>query len=134
MMSFGLENGGATYQCFMDQILLNRGKELRETFWDMRKHNMRLNLTKCVFGIRSGKFMGFMVSQRGIDADPIEVQAVLNLVEPKSKKNVMRLIWRMPAFSKSIAKSAEKSLPYFKVLRAIKTSFGKKKKRKILKT
>ena len=84
---------------------------------------MRLNPKKCVFGIRSGKFLGFMVSQRGIDANPAKVQAVLDLEKPKSKKNVMKLTWRTEALSRFIAKSAEKFLPFFKVLRGNKDFF-----------
>ena len=83
--------------------------DLRQTFENMRKHNMRLNPKKCVFEIRSGKFLGFMVSQRGIDANPAKVQAVLDLAEPKSKKDVMRLTGRMVTLSRFIAKLAEMS-------------------------
>lgn len=77
---------------------------LRETFWKMRNRNMRRNTKKCVFGIRSGKFLGFMVSQRGIDANPAKGQAVLNLAEPKSKKDVMRPTEKMVDLSRFIAK------------------------------
>ena len=82
---------------------------LRETFGNMRKHNMMSNPKKHVFRIRFGKFFGFMVSQRGIDANPSKEQAVLDLTEPKSKKDVMRLTVKMAALSRFKAKSAEKS-------------------------
>ena len=84
---------------------------------------MRLNPKKCVFGIRAGMFLGFMVSQRGIDANSGKVQAVLNLAESKSKKDVMRLTGRMAALSRFIAKSTEKYLSFFKVLRGNKNFF-----------
>ena len=92
----------------------------------MKKHNMRLNPKNSVFGIRSEKFLGFMVSQRGINVNPVKVHAVLALAEPKSKKDIMKLIGKMAALSRFIAKLAGKSLPFFKVLRGNKDFFWEK--------
>ena len=108
IMPFGLKNSGATYQRLVDQIFADQRDRclevyvddsivkskrqedivpnLKETFGNMRKHNMRPNSEKCVFGIKSGKFLEFMVSQRGIDANPIKVHAVLDLAKPKSRR------------------------------------------------
>ena len=91
MMPFGLMNAGATYQRLMDKIFKNqRGRnfevyvddsivksktekemivDLQETFDKMRKYKMKLNPRKCVFWIRSRKFLGYLVGQRGIDAN-----------------------------------------------------------------
>ena len=71
-----------------------------------------------------------MVSQRSINANPAKVQAVLDLVEPKSKKDVMRFTGRMAALSRFIAKSAEQSLQFFKVLKGNKNFFWEKSKRR----
>lgn len=76
---------GTNLEVHVDDSIVKSKKEedliydFKETFENMRKHNMRLNPKKCVFGIRSGKFIGFMVSQRGIDENPAKVQAVLDL-------------------------------------------------------
>jgi len=92
MMSFGLKNAGAIYQrlvnrMFRDQIGRNievyvddmlvksiratdHITDLRETFETLRTHKMKLNPAKCAFGVSSGRFLGFMVSQRGIEANP----------------------------------------------------------------
>lgn len=100
-MPFGLKNAGATYQrlvnrmfqsqigrnveVYVDDLLVksvraNRHiEDLRETFWILRKYNMKLNPAKCAFGVSSGKFLGFMVSQRGIEANPEKVRAVLEM-------------------------------------------------------
>ena len=91
-MSFGLKNAGATYQklvnhmfrpqigwnvkVYVDDMLVKSLDEerhlndLQETFDTLRRHQMKLNLNKYAFGVSSGKFLGFMVSQRGIEANP----------------------------------------------------------------
>jgi hypothetical protein len=56
--------------------------DLRETFKTLRSHKMKLNLAKCAFCVSSGKFLGFMVSQRGIEANPEKVNAVLGMQSP----------------------------------------------------
>ena len=61
---------------------------LKETSDTLRKYQMRLNPVKCVFGVSSGKFLGFMVSQRGIEANPKKVKAILDMTSPRSVKEV----------------------------------------------
>ena len=56
--------------------------DLRETFNMLRQYNMKLNPSKCAFGVSSGKFLGFMVSHRGIEANPDKIQAILNMKPP----------------------------------------------------
>nr|XP_021860927.1 uncharacterized protein LOC110799950 [Spinacia oleracea] len=82
---------------------------------------MKLNPKKCVFGVKSGKFLGFLVSERGIDANPEKVEAILNLPEPKSIRDIQRLTGKMAALTRFISKSADKSLPFFQVLKGNKT-------------
>ena len=120
---------GRNLEVYVDDSIVKSKKEenlipnLKETFGNMRKHNMRLNPKKCIFGIKAGKFLGFMVSQRGIDANPTKVQAVVDLAEPKSKKDVIRLTGRMVALSKFIAKSPKNLCCFFKLLRGNKNFF-----------
>ncbi|XP_056689717.1 uncharacterized protein [Spinacia oleracea] len=78
---------------------------------------MKLNPKKCVFGVKSGKFLGFMVSERGIDANPDKVQAALDLPEPKTKRDVQRLTGRLAALSRFISKASDKGAPFFKALK-----------------
>ena len=95
VMSFGLKNAGATYQrlvnhmfrpqigqnveVYVDDMLVKSLDEdkhlddLRETFDTLRRHQMKLNPSKCAFGVSLGKFLGFMVSQRGIEANPDKI-------------------------------------------------------------
>ena len=98
---FGLKNAGATYQrciqnCFKEQIGRNIHAyvddvvvksqkadsliaDLTETFDNLRKYKMKLNPTKCVFGVPAGKLLGFIVSERGIEANPEKIKAIHNL-------------------------------------------------------
>ena len=109
-MSFGLKNAEATYQrmvnrmfsqqigrnmeVYVDDMLVKSKEELthlndlEETFATLKKHQMKLNPSKCVFGVASGKFLGFMVSQRGIEANPEKVRAIIDMTSPKTVKDV----------------------------------------------
>ena len=66
--------------------------DLQETFDTLRRYNMKLNPSKCAFGVSLGKFLGFMVSHRGIEANPDKVQAILNMEPPRNIKEVQSLI------------------------------------------
>ncbi|XP_058189300.1 uncharacterized protein LOC131306887 [Rhododendron vialii] len=114
---FGLKNVGATYQrlvnkmfkqkircnveVYMDDMLVKSAKahnhvaDLEETFQVLRKYQMKLNSIKCAFGISSGKFLGFMVSQRGIEANPEKIQAILTMHSPQNIKEIQTLMGRI---------------------------------------
>ena len=64
---------------------------LPETFDMLIQYNMKLNLIKCAFGVSLGNFLGFMVSQRGIEANPDKIQAILNMERPRNVKEVQSL-------------------------------------------
>ena len=78
---------------------------------------MKLNLNKCAFGVVSGKFLGFMVSQRGIEANPKKVQAILDMTSPKTVKEVQKLIRRIAALNRFVSKATDKCLLFFKTLK-----------------
>ena len=59
---------------------------LRKLFERIRKYRLRLNPTKCTFGVKSGKLLGFIVSQKGIEVDPEKVKAILEMPEPRTEK------------------------------------------------
>ena len=61
---------------------------LQETFDTLRRYNMKMNPSKCAFGVSSRKFLGFIVSHRGIEANPDKIQAILNMEPPKNIKEV----------------------------------------------
>ena len=91
--------------------------DLSETFENLRKFKWKLNLTKCVFGVPSGKLLGFIVSSRGIKANPTKVNAIRFVKPPRSKKDLMKLTGCMAALSRFISRLGDKGLPFFKLLR-----------------
>ncbi|KAL0427460.1 UNVERIFIED_CONTAM: Pro-Pol polyprotein [Sesamum latifolium] len=129
-MPFGLKNAGATYKRLVDKIfqpqlgrnmevyvcdMLVKSKEahhhvedLEKTFAVLRKYRLKLNPRKCAFGVSRGRFLGSMVSQRGIEANPEKIKAILHMGPPTNINEVQRLIGRIAALSRFISKSAEK--------------------------
>jgi len=67
-------------------------KDLEEVFAKIRKYDLRLNPGKCVFGMRGGKILGFMLTNRGIEANPDKFEAILNMRSPTNLKVVQRLV------------------------------------------
>src|SRR3989337_1244534 len=92
-------------------------QDLEETFASLRKINLKLNPEKCVFGVPSGKLLGFFVSQRGIEANPDKIKAIEQIEAPKRVKDVRRLAGCVAALNRFISKSAERALPFFKILK-----------------
>src|SRR6266511_1801895 len=92
-------------------------QDLEETFANLRKINLKLNPEKCVFGVPSGKLLGFFVSYPGIEANPDKIKAIEQIQAPKTVKDVRRLTRCVTALSKFISKSAERALPFFKILK-----------------
>ena len=78
---------------------------------------MRLNPSKCVFGVASGKFLGLMVSQRGIEANPEKVRAIINMASPGTVKEVQKLTGRIVALNRFVSRATDKCLPFFKTLK-----------------
>ena len=81
---------------------------------------MKLNPTKCAFGVISGKILRFLVSQQGIEANPEKIKAIIDMRHPDIKKEVQQLNGRIIALSRFISRSAERCLPFFKTLRQAK--------------
>ena len=85
---------GKNMEVYVDDMLIKSKEELahlddlKETFTNLKQYQMKLNLSKCVFGVASSKFLGFMVSQRGIEANPEKVQAIINMASPRTVKKV----------------------------------------------
>ena len=78
---------------------------------------MKLNPSKCAFDVSSRKFLRFMMSQRGIEANPEKVQAILNMTSPKTVKEVQKLTGRIAALNKFVSRATDKCMPFFKTLK-----------------
>ncbi|RVX22916.1 Transposon Ty3-I Gag-Pol polyprotein [Vitis vinifera] len=110
VMPFGLKNAGATYQRLMTKIfkpLIGRSVE----------YDMKLNPSKCAFGVSAGKFLGFMVSQRGIEVSPDQVKAVMETPPPRNKKELQRLTGKLVALGRFIARFTDELRPFFLAIR-----------------
>jgi hypothetical protein len=108
-----------------DIVVARKSKEnhladLAETFANMRHARLRPNPEKCVFGVRQGKILGYLVSHRGIEANPTKIQAIINMTPPQSARDVQRLTGKLAALNRFISKSVERSLPFLKMLRGVK--------------
>lgn len=86
----------------------------------MHEERLRLNLEKCVFGVNLGKILGYIVSNRGIEANRTKVKAIMQMQSPQSAKDVQRLIGRMVALNRFISWSTEQSLPFLRTLQETK--------------
>ena len=88
---------GRNMEVYVDDMLIKSKEELahlddlKGTFTTLRQYQMKLNPSKCVFGVASRKFLGFMVSQRGIEVNPEKVQAIINMASPITIKEVQKL-------------------------------------------
>ena len=78
---------------------------------------MKLNPTKCAFGVSIRKFLGFIVNNCGIEANPDKIKVVLNMQPPSNTKEIQRLTGRIVALSRFVSRSNDKCQPFFQVLK-----------------
>ena len=90
---------------------------LSEAFQILRNYNMKLNPAKCAFGVSVGKFLGFIVNHRGIEANPDKIKVVLDMPSPSGIKEVQRLTGRIAALSRFVSRASDKCQPFFQVLK-----------------
>ena len=88
-------------------------------FDTFRSYNMKLNPSKCVFEVTAGKFLGFMMSQRGIEVNLKKVRAIMELGPPKTVKEVQSLNGKTAALNRFVSKATDKCLPFFHTLRKL---------------
>jgi len=98
-----------------------RVEDLEEVFTKIRKYNLRLNLDKCVFGVRGGKFLGFMLTNRGIKANPDTYEAIMKMRSPTNLKEIQKLVGRLKALARFLPILAERSKSIVKLLRKNET-------------
>jgi hypothetical protein len=138
-MPFGLRNAGATYQrcmnhafgghigrtveAYVDDIIVKTKRasdllsDLETTFKCLRAKGVKLNPEKCVFGVPRGMLLGFIVSERGIEANPEKIVAITSMGLIKDLKGVQRVMGCLAALSRFISRLGEKGLPLYRLLR-----------------
>ena len=138
VMPFGLKNAGSTYQQMMTKMFepqLGKNVEvyiddmvmksklvseyltnLTRIFEILRKHKLHLNASKCSFGVGSRKFLGYMVTHRGIEVNPDQIKVINNLQPPRNPNEVQKLTQMMAVLNRFISRSAESCRPFFLLL------------------
>jgi hypothetical protein len=139
VMTFGLKNASVTYQkaiqkclnsqiwknieAYIDDLVIKTAEEdqlitdLVETFSNLPEYQSKLNPTKCIFSVSFRLLLGFMVGHRGIEANPVKVDAIRNMDKPSCKKDIIKLTGMMVALGHFFSKIDKKSLPLFKLLK-----------------
>ena len=137
-MPFDLKNAGSTYQRMMtrmfepqlgksievyiddmvakSKVVSEHVRDLEDIFEILRRHKLCLNTSKCSFGVRSGKFLGYMVTHRGIEVSPDQIRAVNSLQPPRNPKEVQKLIGMIATLNRFITRSADRCRPFFLLL------------------
>ena len=116
---------GRTVEVYIDDIVVkSKTREehvlhLQEVFHLLRKYDMKLNSSKCVFGVSAGKFLGFMVSQRGIEVSPDQVKTVMETPPPRSKKELQHLTGKLVALGRFIARFTDELRPFFLTIQKV---------------
>ena len=87
--------------------------DLRVIFDILRKHNLHLNASKCSFGVGSGKFLGYMVTHRGIEVSSDQIKAIHNLQPPRNSKEVQKLTGMIVALNRFISRSTDRCRPFY---------------------
>ncbi|RDX91197.1 Retrovirus-related Pol polyprotein from transposon 17.6, partial [Mucuna pruriens] len=138
-MPFGLKNAGATYQRLMDKVFKevigqdievyvddmvaksengrSHCEALRRVFRILRRHQLRLNPEKCSFGVQAGRFLGYMLTERGIEANPEKCRAVLNMRSPQNVKEIQQLMGKVVALSRFVSRISDIATPVLDTLK-----------------
>ena len=100
----------------------NHAKHLQEAYELLRRYDMKLNPLKCAFGVSTCKFLGFMVTQIGIEANPIQLKTIMDSQTLTSKTGVQQLIGRLASFKRFISRFTDRLKPFFTTLKGAKKS------------
>jgi hypothetical protein len=91
--------------------------DLSETFANMHEANLKLNSEKCIFRVTRGMVLGCLVSTKGIEANTDKIRAIIQMQPSQTRKEVQKLTDLIAALNRFIAKLAERSIPFFSILR-----------------
>ena len=114
---------GRNVQVYVDDMLVKSRREedhledLKETFDTLRSYNMKLNVGKCTFRVMTGKFLGFMVSQKGIKANLDKIRTIMEMEPLRNVKEVQSLNGKIGALNRFVSRATNKCLPFFRTLK-----------------
>jgi hypothetical protein len=97
--------------------------DLAKTFDNLNRYKLKLNPTKYSFGVSAGQLLGFLVSARGIEANPEKIQAILTMGKPIKLHDVQKLTGRVAALSRFVARLGEKVLPFYALMKKSDNKF-----------
>jgi hypothetical protein len=119
------EHIGRTVEAYVDDIVVKTRKasdllsDLEVIFRCLKAKGVKLNPEKCVFGVPRGMLLGFIVSERGIEANPEKIVAITNMGHIKDLKGVQRVTGCLAALSHFISRLGERGLPLYRLLRKV---------------
>jgi hypothetical protein len=114
---------GQNIQVYIDEVVITTKEEyvlisdLKETFDNLDRYKLKLNLTKCSLSVSAGQLLGFLVSTRGIEANLEKIQAILTMGKPSKLHEVQQLARRVAALSQFFARLGEKALPFYALMK-----------------
>jgi dsDNA-binding SOS-regulon protein len=114
---------GQNIQVYIDEVVITKRKEesliydLKKTFDNLDRYKLKLNPTKCSFGVSAGQLLGFLVLARGIEANPEKIQAILTMGKPPKLHEVQQLTGRVAALSRFVARLGEKALTFYTLMK-----------------
>jgi len=117
-----MEQIGRNVQAYVDDIVIKSQlagsliSDLKETFKNQRTYHMKLNVAKYTFGVPAGKLLGYIVSERGIEANPEKINAIMTLQKPASVKGVQQITGCVAALSRFISRLGETAIPLYRLL------------------
>ena len=139
VMPFGLKNAGATYQrmitrmfrdkigctveVYIDDMVVKSKQEVRHikdlqgVFDVLWQHKLRLNAEKCAFGVGVGKYLGYLITGRGIEVNPDQIEAMKLLKPPSNPKEVQMLTSMLATLNQCISKFTDRCRPFYQLLR-----------------
>ncbi|WVZ63946.1 hypothetical protein U9M48_013536 [Paspalum notatum var. saurae] len=118
-------SNGERVEAYVDDVVIKTKNEedfiddLRQVFDCLKKFRWKLNPTKCIFGVPAGQLPGFVISNRGIMANPKKIKAILRMHPPRSQKDAQRLTGCMAALSRFISRLGKRGMPFYKLLKKV---------------
>ena len=114
---------GCTVEVYINDMMVKRKREvqhnddLKGVFEVLRRHMLRLNADKCAFGVGAGKFLGYFITNGGIEVNPDQIEAVKRLKPPSNPKEVQILTGMLAALNQFISKFADRCRPFYQLLK-----------------